>query len=100
MLCVYFSSMHKETNLQRLLKVARFREEKSGTVSKFGGRMLSLEEKNITQTLILLLYIVYEDAMVEHQDTFFPLEFSNEYHDQTVHFPLNNKNIKIGGCYS
>ena len=37
--------------------------------------MLSLEEKNITQTLILLLYIVYEDAMVEHQDTFFLWNF-------------------------
>lgn len=62
--------------------------------------MLSLEEKNITQTLNLLLYIVYEDVMMEHQDTFFPLEFSDEYHDQTIHFPLNNKNIKIRGCYS
>ena len=37
---------------------------------------------------------------MEHQDTFFPSEFSNEYQDQTIHFPLNNKNIKIGGCYS
>lgn len=34
MMCAYFSSKHKETNLQRLLKVARFRVEKSGIVSK------------------------------------------------------------------
>lgn len=34
MMCEYFSSMHKETNLQRLRKVARFRVEKSGIVSK------------------------------------------------------------------
>ena len=44
MMCVYFSSIHKETNLQRLLKVSRFRVEKSGIVSKLEVEfLLSLE---------------------------------------------------------
>lgn len=33
-MCVYFSSIHEETNLQRLLEVATFRGEKPGIVSK------------------------------------------------------------------
>lgn len=44
MMCVYFSSIYKETNLQRLLKVSRFRVEKSRIVSKLEVEfLLSLE---------------------------------------------------------
>lgn len=98
LLYVHFSSIYEETNLQRLLKVTRFRVEKLGTVTKseieiyFQSRIISHQR--------LLLYVIYEDV-VEHQDALlFSFRIFQQISGPNHSFLLNNKNVKIMGSTS